>query len=155
MKDNVYISFVVSDILRNEKRQSRGGFVFILVECWHPVAIISVLCILIRPRGLPIDYLLQDKLERHGFKVSCGQRPDRLLVGKINMYTVQICTKSSICGTRWTGVKGRTSSFQINLKSSITYRPLLFEKDLKYWGSNLWSYLKGQSTPYRGQCDRE
>ena len=42
-----------------------------------------------------------------------------------NMYTVQICTKSSICGTRWTGVKGRTSSFQINLKSPITYRPLL------------------------------
>ena len=42
MKDNVYISVVVSDILRNEKRQSRGGFAFILVECWHPVAIIQL-----------------------------------------------------------------------------------------------------------------
>ena len=84
---------------------------------------ISVLYILIRPRGLPIDYLLQDKLSAMVLRFLVVNAPINSWLA--NMYTVQICTKSSICGTRWTGVKGRTSSFQINLKSPITYRPLL------------------------------
>ena len=129
--DNVYIIVVVSDILRNEKRQSWGGFAFILVEFWHPVlytTAVTYRCFVFTPRGFPIDYgifaFLQDKLEGHAWILGFLWSTPRSTLDWQLCLQSRFYTESNICGTSWTGVKGRTS-FQINFKSPITYRPLL------------------------------